>query len=160
MTPEAHSAVPYSPDEVSQMTKLLNSSKTSDDGAVFKLDSGEVCFVSVTQSSWVLVKSAGWRGLFSNLYNQMDRFKVTRTAAALDSLFLERRIPIIFRNHILSAFANAIWHCSTAAEVSQVLNTTQIYALQPDHDLNDFQNAMGPSLRALTKYREEHGATG
>jgi hypothetical protein len=41
---------------------------------------------------------------------------------ALDSLFPQQRIPAAFRNPVLSAYANAILQCSTAAEVAVTLN--------------------------------------
>jgi TPR repeat protein len=108
------------------MTKILYSSETIGCGATFKLDSQETCLVSVAQSG-VLVKSCRGRfgrlliGSFGSvLYNV---HKAATTAMALNSLYPEKLIPITFRNPVLGAFANAIWQCSTAAEVSGVLNT-------------------------------------
>lgn len=112
----------------SEMTKLIYSSETSGCGATIELDSQETCLVSVAQS-WVFVKSCRGKyrrillGLFGSvLYNEKDAFKIVMTAGALDSIFPEKRIPITFRNSVLGAFANAIWQCSTAAEVTLTLN--------------------------------------
>jgi len=41
---------------------------------------------------------------------------------ALDILFPVSLLPVKFENHVLSAFANAIWQCSTATEVSRVVH--------------------------------------
>jgi TPR repeat protein len=110
------------------MTKLVYSSETSGRGATIELDSQETCLVSVAQS-WVFVKSCRGKyrrillGLLgTTLFNQIGAPQIARTAAALNSLFPEKRIPINFRNPVLGAFANAIWHCSTAAEVTVTLN--------------------------------------
>jgi hypothetical protein len=43
-----------------------------------------------------------------------------KTAASLDTMFPEKTPALKFRNPVLSAFANAVWHCSSTAEVSIV----------------------------------------
>jgi hypothetical protein len=110
------------------MPKLLYSTETHGCGATIKLDSQETCMVSCAQSG-VLVKS--YRGRFGQfwinffgpvLYNEKVTYKAAQTSMALDILFPENRLPTAFHNPVLNTFANAIWHCSTAADVSRVLN--------------------------------------
>ena len=107
-----------------RMTKLLYSSETVGCGATMKLESGEICIVSVAQSG-VSVKSN--RGKFAQLlaglfgavlYREKNVYKAAETAMALDMLFPQKGIPVAFRNPVLNAFANAVWQCSTAAEVA------------------------------------------
>jgi hypothetical protein len=110
-------------------SELLYWSETIGCGATMKLRSDEICMVSVARSG-VLVKASRMGrfrrrsvGFFAAvLYNEKDVYKAARTALALDELFLEKRVPVAFRNPILSAYANAIWQCSSAAEVAVTLN--------------------------------------
>jgi len=110
------------------MPKLLYSNETHGCGATIKLDSQETCMVSCAQSG-VLVKS--YRGRFgqfwinfcgSVLYNERIVSKAAETAMALEILFPVSLLPVKFENHVLNAFANAIWQCSTATEVSRVVH--------------------------------------
>jgi hypothetical protein len=57
------------------------------------------------------------------LYKEEVLYKAAATALALDSLFPEYLVPVTLRNPVLAAFANAVWRCSSAAEVSVLLNT-------------------------------------
>jgi hypothetical protein len=45
-----------------------------------------------------------------------------KTGVALDFLLPEKRMPVTFRNPVLNAFTNAVWHCSTASQVATTLN--------------------------------------
>jgi hypothetical protein len=56
------------------------------------------------------------------LYNEKNVYIAGKTAAALAVTFPERRTSITFENPVLAAFANAVCHCSTAAEVARTLN--------------------------------------
>jgi len=56
------------------------------------------------------------------LYNEKNVYLAAKTAEALDLLYPEYRVPVTFRNAVLSAFINAIWHCSTASQVATTLN--------------------------------------
>jgi hypothetical protein len=113
------------------MPTLLRSSETAGCGATIELDNAEVVFVSIAQTG-VLVRLINLRGgliknLMSNwlgptLYNEKNVFKNGKTAQELSSMFPEGTSPLYFKNPVLTAFANAIWHCSSAAEVSIVLN--------------------------------------
>lgn len=116
------------------MTELLYSSEKIGCGATVKLNSGDICMVSVARSG-VLVKSS--RGAFgqllislfgSVLYSEKNVYKAAETAIALDALFPENVLPKSFNNVILTAFANAIWQCPTAAQVAIILNeaTTRV----------------------------------
>ena len=67
-------------------------------------------------------------GIISNfwgarLYKQSDVYRNARTAEALSVLYPDIAEPLQhFKNPALKAFANAIWHCGSAAEVCTVLN--------------------------------------
>jgi hypothetical protein len=85
--------------------------------------------ISVAQSG-VLVRSYR-KGLFGALtgsffgpilYKEKVVHKAAQTAMALSSLFPRQEPSLHFRNPVLSAFANAIWHCSSAVEVTTVFN--------------------------------------
>jgi hypothetical protein len=99
-------------------------------GATIQLDSGEGCIISVAQTG-VMVRSYR-KGLLGaafgsfigpKLYKEEVLYKAAATAMALDSLFPEYLVPVALRNPVLAAFANAVWQCSSAAEVSVLLNT-------------------------------------
>ncbi len=68
------------------------------------------------------------RGIISNfwgaqLYRQSDVYKNAQTAQALSMLYPDIAEPLRhFKNPVLAVFANAIWHCGSAAEVCTVLN--------------------------------------
>jgi hypothetical protein len=49
-------------------------------------------------------------------------YRVALTGMALGSLYPDSLLPDGFTDPVLSAFANAILHCSTAPEVSVVFN--------------------------------------
>ncbi|MGP0059165.1 MAG: hypothetical protein ACLPID_07755 [Beijerinckiaceae bacterium] len=115
------------------MPKLVYSSETVGCGATIELDSTEICIISVAQSGvlvrshkkqsqkWILGRLLGsFYG--SKIYNQTDVYKAAKTALALADLYPEPNASLVFQNPVLSAFANAVWHCSSAAEVSVVLN--------------------------------------
>ncbi len=113
------------------MPKLLRSSETAGCGATIELDNGEVMYVSIAQSG-VLVRKWNMNGgliksLFSNffgpkLYNESNVYKNAQTALALSTMYPEQASPLSFKNPVLAAFSNAIWHCSSTAEVCAVLN--------------------------------------
>jgi hypothetical protein len=121
-----------------EMPRLVFSSEKHGCGATIELDSQEICLVSVSQSG-VLVRSS--RGRFRRtlvgiigaiLYSEKNVFKAAMTAAALDSLFPPKRIPLTFQNPVLGAFANAIWQCSSAADICVALNTARSHASKSD----------------------------
>jgi hypothetical protein len=86
-----------------------------------KLDSGEPCFISIAQSG-ILVKRSRL-GLFGPaLYKQSDLYKNAMTAKALHYLYPTKKTPAGITNAVLQAFTNAVLHCSSAAEVTNVLN--------------------------------------
>jgi hypothetical protein len=103
------------------MTRILRFSEKARCVATFRLDSGERCVLSVAQTG-VRVKKSRFGFLGSILYDERDVFRAAQTGMALDSIFRERKIPIPITNPVLGAFANAIWHCASAAEVARTLN--------------------------------------
>jgi hypothetical protein len=106
------------------MPKLLYSSETLGCGATLELDSKEICLISVARRTGVRVKGFQgrfgrfWIGFFGSiLYEEKNAYKLTQMIDNLNSFFPGRGLPIKFRNPALAAFANAVWHCSSAAEV-------------------------------------------
>ncbi len=137
------------------MPKLLRSSETAGCGATIELDNGEVVYVSIAQTG-VLVRRWDMNGgliksLLRNffgpkLYNENSVYKNAQTARALSLIYPEQAPQLSFKNPVLAAFSNAIWHCSSAAEVCIVLN--EAVAKFPDAEravdtvpsLNGFKN--------------------
>ncbi len=113
------------------MPKLLRSSETAGCGATIELENGEVVYVSIAQTR-VLVRRWDMNGgliksLLSNffgakLYNESSVYKNAQTARALSLMYPEQASPLCFKNPVLAAFSNAIWHCASTAEVCAVLN--------------------------------------
>lgn len=113
------------------MPKLLRSSETVGCGATIELDNNEVVYVSLAQTG-VLVRLWDMRGGFikstiSNffgpiLYNEKNVYKNAQTAQALNIMFPQQIPALSFKNPVLAVFSNAIWHCSSAAEVCATLN--------------------------------------
>jgi hypothetical protein len=112
------------------MPKLLRSSETSGCGATIELDSKEVVFVSIAVTGVLVrlidIKGGRMKVLMSSffgpkLYNERNVYKNAKTAQSLSIIYPE--LPALtFKNPVLTAFANAIWHCRSAAEVSVTLN--------------------------------------
>jgi hypothetical protein len=110
------------------MPRLVFSSEKVGCGATIQLDNGDTYLVSVAQSG-VLVRSykKGFlSGLFGSffgpiLYNEENVYRAAKTAAALHSK--NPQVAILqFQNPVLTAFANAVWHCSSAADVAITIN--------------------------------------
>jgi hypothetical protein len=56
------------------------------------------------------------------LYDEKNMYLAVKTGMTLAVLFPERKVPFPIANPVLGAFANAIWHCASAAEVARTLN--------------------------------------
>jgi hypothetical protein len=67
----------------------------------------------------------------ATLYNEENAYLAGKTAVALSLLFRETRTPVTFKNPLLAAFANAVCHCSTAAEVATTLNEAAALPIGP-----------------------------
>jgi hypothetical protein len=110
------------------MPRLVFSSEKAGCGATIELDNGDTCLISVAQAG-VLVRSykkGFWSGVLGSffgptLYNEKNVYRAAKTAAALDSKHAQVA-SLKFKNPILTAFASAVWHCSSAAEVAITLN--------------------------------------
>jgi hypothetical protein len=140
------------------MPKLLRSSETAGCGATIELDNSEVVFVSIAQTGVLVrlinLKGGPIRNLMSNwlgptLYNERNVFKNAEAAQALSIQFPEGAPSLPFKNPVLTAFANAIWHCSSAAEVSIVLNEALAAPRSRADRLADFDFDKCPITRAL-----------
>lgn len=113
------------------MPRLVYSSEKHGQGATIELDSKEVVVCSIAQMG-VLVFLYNNKSLIGSilsnfwgarLYKQSDVYKNARTAQALSELYPDVAEPLHnFKNPLLTVFANAIWHCRSAAEVCTVLN--------------------------------------
>ena len=68
----------------------------------------------------------GWLGPI--LYHEKNLYKAASTAIALNVLFPDNLLPTGFTDPALRAFANAVLHCSTCAEVAIILNEATIRA--------------------------------
>jgi hypothetical protein len=112
------------------MPRLLRSSETAGCGATIELDNKDWVFVSIAQSG-VLVRFMDMKGglikkllsswLGPKLYDEKNVFKNAKTAQSLSVIYPQ--LPeLTFINPVLTAFANAIWHCKSAAEVAVTLN--------------------------------------
>lgn len=113
------------------MPRLVYSSEKHGQGATIELDSKEVVVCSIAQMGVLvfLYDNSGFiRSIISNfwgarLYKQSDVYKNAQTAQALSLLYPDVAEPLRrFKNPVLAVFANAIWHCGSAAEVCTVLN--------------------------------------
>lgn len=120
------------------MPKLLYSSETVQCGATLELDSKETCLISVARRAGVQVKAYQGRfgrfriGFFGSiLYEEKNAHKIAQMIATLNSLFSERLLPVTFRNPALAAFTNAVWHCSSAAEIIWKLTEAATPAVVP-----------------------------
>ena len=103
------------------MTRILRFSEKARCAATFMLDSGEPCRLSVAQTGVRVRKSRrGFMGPI--LYDERSVYRAAQTGMALDAIFPERKIPIPIANPLFGAFANAIWQCTSAAEVARTLN--------------------------------------
>jgi hypothetical protein len=90
-------------------------------GATIRLDSGELCSLSIARIGAIVRRSRF--GFFGPvLYQEKNLYQVAATAAALTDRFPDNLLPAGFTDPVLSAFANAIFHCSTCAQVSIILN--------------------------------------
>jgi hypothetical protein len=125
------------------MPRLVYSSERHGHGATIELDSKEVVVCSIAQMG-VLVFLYAYKGglirqIISNfwgarLYKESSVYKNARTARALSLLYPDQAPELQFKNPALVAFANAIWHCGSAAEVCTVLN--EAAAKFPDLDVD------------------------
>src|SRR5262249_54296241 len=117
------------------MPKLLHWSETIGCGATIKLDNGDEVIVSIALTG-VLVrlqarKEDGYLKrlvgdvMGPKLYNEAIPYKNAKVCAALLEMFPDvapELRALRLKNDALETFANAVWHCPSAAGVSMVLN--------------------------------------
>lgn len=110
------------------MPKLVFSNEKFGCGATIKLDNGDTCMISVAQSG-VLVRSYGsgfldqilGSFLGSELYREKNVYRAAIVARRLR--YSTPYVPELqFQNPVLMGFAQAVWHCSSAAEVAIEVN--------------------------------------
>jgi hypothetical protein len=87
-----------------------------------RLDNGDPIFISVAQTG-VLVKKSRIGFFGPKLYESRTVYDAAKTAEALHDLFPDYAGADGMTNITLRAFTNAVLHCSTTAEVANVLNT-------------------------------------
>jgi hypothetical protein len=90
-------------------------------GATVKLESGEPCRLSISQSG-IRVKKSRFGLLGAILYNETNSDINAQRTGALAYLFPDQKFPDGISSPNLRAFVNAVLHCSNAAEVSRTLN--------------------------------------
>jgi len=90
--------------------------------ANIRMDNGDPVYVGVAQTGVVVKKSK--IGLFgAKLYVSGTVYEAAETARALDTLFPDYVTPDGMTNPVLRSFTNAALHCSSTAEVTNVINT-------------------------------------
>lgn len=116
-------------------------------GATIRRDGGEPCLLSIAPAqSWVRVKKSRY-GIFGPLlYSERRADRTALTARALRLQFPDNLLPAGFKTPILCAFANAILHCASCAEVSVILNEAisraEQQAVQDKKVISDFAALM------------------
>jgi hypothetical protein len=86
------------------------------------MDNGDPVFIRVEQTGVVVKRSIS--GLMGRkLYESETVNEAATTAKALARLFPKYVTPPWITNPVLRSFINAALHCSSAAEVTDVLNT-------------------------------------
>ena len=87
------------------------------------MDNGAPCWIGIAQTG-VLVKKSKI-GLFgTKLYEEKDLLWAAKAAMALHEVFSDDLTPAEMRNPVLTAFTNAVLHCSSIEDVKRVLNET------------------------------------
>jgi hypothetical protein len=108
-------------------------------------------FVSIAQIGVLARKMDTSNGFFreimsnffgAKLYTESSVYKNAQTCA-LSELFPDQSPDLPrFKNPVLAVFANAIWHCSSAAEVCAVLNEAANKKQRPSSALPTFHQGI------------------
>ena len=96
-----------------------------------RMDNDDPVYISVAQTGVVVKKSK--IGLFGpKLYDSQTVYDAAMTAKALDEIFPDYVTPDgpgrgggRMANPVLRSFTNAALHCSTTAELTNILNTAR-----------------------------------
>jgi len=145
------------------MPRLVYSNEKYGQGVTIELDSKETVVCSIAQMG-VLVFLYNNKSLLGSilsnfwgarLYNQRDVYKNAQAAQALSLLYPDVVEPLRnFKNPVLTVFANAIWHCSSAAEVCTVLNEAAARLPELEHAAEKSP----PSEKTVEDVVSEYGA--
>lgn len=129
------------------MPRLLRFSEKVGCGMTIRLDSGEPCLISVAQTG-VLVKRPRFVFLGATLYNERNVYRAAETGMALARRFPTNKLPVQIGNPVLRAFANAAWHCPTAAAIARVLNEALPTESAYDYDAKRIEALIGTVVPA------------
>ncbi len=102
----------------------MNFSERVGRGATIKLDSGEIVIVSLARSGVLVRLNKGFLGSMFGpaLYKEPSMHKVAGTAVILAAEFHEKAASLSpIQNPVLASYSNAIWHSSSAAEVTTIM---------------------------------------
>jgi hypothetical protein len=115
--------------------KLLYFSERLGCGATMRLDSSEIVIVSLASSGLLVRLNRGILGLFFGpvVYREKALQKVARIGIML-ALEYPAKSSLLpqFKSPVLASYANAVWHCSTAAEVVVAISTAAQRAERED----------------------------
>ena len=125
-------------------------------GATIRLDSGDEITVSIAKAGVLVRSTTGFLGSFfgAKLYEEKNIDKNVRTVLSLRLSYPNQVPELGFRNPNLRAFANAIWHCRTAAEVRVVLNQAASKVLSPQEAA--YAVALQEAVIETSKTRPKH----
>jgi hypothetical protein len=94
----------------------------SRDAVVVSIVRGELFVRQHRESLWkTLAQSVTGRGL----HISHDTYKNAKMAKVLDAMFPQRVPGLSAKNPVLSAFANAIWHCPSVREVEMLFRSCE-----------------------------------
>jgi hypothetical protein len=133
---------------------ILHFSEKIGSGITIRLDSGEPCIISVAQSG-VLVKKSRFGFLGATLYNEKNVYLAAKTGIALAALFPTNLVPVAIKNPVLRAFANAAWHCPTAAAVVRALNEALTTEATYENDTKKIEAMIGTVVPAYGEIMEK-----
>jgi len=91
--------------------------------SVVRMDNGDPVHISV-RGSGVIVRHSRLGFLGAKLYESTSYDDAASTAKDLHGLYCSQLTPPGMNEPVLMAFTKAVLHCSTVAEIMDILNTT------------------------------------